>query len=909
MAALDANLSVSQPLPSLDSDFDLANAALAGAKTPSPAATRLSREERSKTAAESGTETLEPNTADRREAGRVAYRLKLEELGERAAMKPIYLDALKNAATIPTVSFSMRASPRPRELMPIKYQGRGAGADGFDGRAETAPSQVHRETILMRDPSLPPSPQGLIGSRHGLKQFKLQRRKEGRVANETPGRNELKVPPALREDYPQVAEAADIFNVRHRVRTRTTTALLTGITHDPTSLRMYETFDTGLDEVRRNRLFLRNPSFGVRSSSPAMGVSEDEKERQRKAAKRRNLRRPAAKWQVDTSVFLPRKLRGNSRDYYETDEAIERTLSADLRLALMARKGFIQKLIVMHDDGGEGVDEDGNGVEDEVEDVEAVLRSHARLIYNVFDYYSCIDTAATNSTGIDREQDIYDMALSGLLTMVRDCRLASAECPARVFELIFSQVDAKDEATLTLDKFNRKNHLDRQEFIQVLVRIALERYVKTKEILDVSDALETLCRTIDERLPEPARQDSNLFRERYCYLRQVDMVLRKHLKTLKSLFTRYADLSEGQGDAIQEALDSAEMMSIREWMAMISHLGFFESGQLSYYEAKQIFTWARIRGIRDNSQASLIKLRNLYFEDFMEAIIRLSMVVALPTDEDLSELGVTDAGEYLISLAKDSPSFYREYVKTRKGSWFGPPKQPIWRCIDHLILYCERLIEANSRGDKDLTVSEQEVRQFARSRTKGVELILESGTSLSAQGTAVLGKAPPLRKGKSHAAAMRAVAERHLSSLRGSKHLADWEDGKLKKLLTIMSSADFEEGEMIFHQGDPSDKLYLISSGTAEALRTEPGAEEETQIATFGQGDLFGERELVSNEVRFASVKAVTALKTLCITREGYERAFGNLKGAFGQNGSSSGAEAAPPAASEEGGEVPKGDI
>ena len=66
---------------------------------------------------------------------------------------------------------------------------------------------------------------------------------------------------------------------------------------------------------------------------------------------------------------------------------------------------------------------------------------------------------------------------------------------------------------------------------------------------------------------------------------------------------------------------------------------------------------------------------------------------------------------------------------------------------------------------------------------------------------------------------------------------------------------------------------------------------------------------VVSNEVRFASVKAVTALKTLCITREGYERAFGNLKGAFGQNGSSSGAEAAPPAASEEGGEVPKGDI
>ena len=56
-----------------------------------------------------------------------------------------------------------------------------------------------------------------------------------------------------------------------------------------------------------------------------------------------------------------------------------------------------------------------------------------------------------------------------------------------------------------------------------------------------------------------------------------------------------------------------------------------------------------------------------------------------------------------------------------------------------------------------------------------------------------------------------------------------------------MSSADFEEGEMIFHLGDPSDKLYLISSGTAEAPHR-TGAEEETQIATFGQGDLWRTR-------------------------------------------------------------------
>ena len=39
----------------------------------------------------------------------------------------------------------------------------------------------------------------------------------------------------------------------------------------------------------------------------------------------------------------------------------------------------------------------------------------------------------------------------------------------------------------------------------------------------------------------------------------------------------------------------------------------------------------------------------------MEAIIRLSMVVALPTDEDLSELGVTDAAN--IDILKGQPCF------------------------------------------------------------------------------------------------------------------------------------------------------------------------------------------------------------------------------------------------------------
>ena len=54
-------------------------------------------------------------------------------------------------------------------------------------------------------------------------------------------------------------------------------------------------------------------------------------------------------------------------------------------------------------------------------------------------------------------------------------------------------------------------------------------------------------------------------------------------------------------------------------------IGLFENRQISELRAKLIFMWSRIRGCRDSSDRSTRNLRNLYFEDFLEALVRLSM--------------------------------------------------------------------------------------------------------------------------------------------------------------------------------------------------------------------------------------------------------------------------------------------
>ena len=91
-------------------------------------------------------------------------------------------------------------------------------------------------------------------------------------------------------------------------------------------------------------------------------------------------------------------------------------------------------------------------------------------------------------------------------------------------------------------------------------------------------------------------QSSNSFRERYCYNERTSAVLRRHLPTLHALYTRYADVGDAAGvmgvraAAVDRSLDSAELMSVTEWEAFLSHVGLFESKQLSASEVRHVHT-------------------------------------------------------------------------------------------------------------------------------------------------------------------------------------------------------------------------------------------------------------------------------------------------------------------------------
>ena len=125
------------------------------------------------------------------------------------------------------------------------------------------------------------------------------------------------------------------------------------------------------------------------------------------------------------------------------------------------------------------------------------------------------------------------------------CVAGSLSCRKTHLQQVFVEVDGGQRVK---EDFNIKRLLTRQEFLQILVHIAVLRYLRPRKpgapplCTEVSVALTTLLdEQIVPRLDPAALQVSNEFRQVYLYLPEMDEVLGTHLETLTNLFDVYAN--------------------------------------------------------------------------------------------------------------------------------------------------------------------------------------------------------------------------------------------------------------------------------------------------------------------------------------------------------------------------------
>jgi len=83
----------------------------------------------------------------------------------------------------------------------------------------------------------------------------------------------------------------------------------------------------------------------------------------------------------------------------------------------------------------------------------------------------------------------------------------------------------------------------------------------------------------------------------------------------------------------------------------------------------------------------------------------------------------------------------------------------------------------------------------------------------------------------------------------------------------------FEEREIIFHQGDRGDRLYIVIDGEVEIVKQVPGDGEQF-LGRLGPGGCFGEMALVNDNPRMATARTVTQVNLLSVNQDAFDALF-----------------------------------
>ncbi|HVZ43871.1 MAG TPA: cyclic nucleotide-binding domain-containing protein [Ramlibacter sp.] len=86
-------------------------------------------------------------------------------------------------------------------------------------------------------------------------------------------------------------------------------------------------------------------------------------------------------------------------------------------------------------------------------------------------------------------------------------------------------------------------------------------------------------------------------------------------------------------------------------------------------------------------------------------------------------------------------------------------------------------------------------------------------------------------------------------------------------------------GQVLINEGDPSDWLMVLLSGTVDVGKRKVGGEgmteevtESTRLAVLREGAVIGEMSMIDGEPRYASCWALTAVDAAVLSRDGVAR-------------------------------------
>jgi CRP/FNR family cyclic AMP-dependent transcriptional regulator len=108
--------------------------------------------------------------------------------------------------------------------------------------------------------------------------------------------------------------------------------------------------------------------------------------------------------------------------------------------------------------------------------------------------------------------------------------------------------------------------------------------------------------------------------------------------------------------------------------------------------------------------------------------------------------------------------------------------------------------------------------------------------------------------------------------LRSVEMFAGLDEEQLRKLATVFEERALQANELLFSQGDETDRLYVVREGFVEIIEERQSKKQGTTIVNLGPGQTVGEMTLIDKGKRSASVRAATdGTRVVSLSRRDFE--------------------------------------
>ena len=105
--------------------------------------------------------------------------------------------------------------------------------------------------------------------------------------------------------------------------------------------------------------------------------------------------------------------------------------------------------------------------------------------------------------------------------------------------------------------------------------------------------------------------------------------------------------------------------------------------------------------------------------------------------------------------------------------------------------------------------------------------------------------------------------------LRGTELFSGLDDPTLAELAQRMGERTYPKGDIVFHEGDLGDRLFIVAEGLVKIFLTSPDGEEMV-LSVVGPSGVFGELALIHRGQRSASARALEKTRLVSLEQEAF---------------------------------------